>query len=721
MAQDRYTNNTTAYAHPQESNLLNIHKTMQYNATGQPVARVHVDGITLEGNVIVDTVSLSSSTLAALETINVIQSSTPWVISGTVIVSNFPTTSTVYQGTDPWRISGSVTVTNFTSTVNVASIPAITGTVVASNFTSTVNIASMPAVSGTVIVSNFTSTVQISNVVTISNTSFAITNFPTTSTVYQGTIPWVTTVTNWPALQYVNGVVYAVQSGTWNVGVTGNVTVDNFTSTVNVASMPAITGTVSVSNFTSTVVVSNTLTISNTSFAVTNFPTTSTVYQGTNPWAVTGNVIASVTGTVTQTLVPEAVDAFGRLRVSDPTTLGDYHHVSGENPEMILKTSGSGTGYANTLTSAYVLSVGTGTNDYAIHQSAMYHHYLPGKSQLINSSFVFGSPRSNTVNRVGYFDDLNGIFFEQAGDGTLAWVERRFVNGILTENRITQAYWNKNTCNTATTGLTVGAVNYGQAGSWTLDVTKTQLTYVDFQWLGVGRLRVGFVHDGLWVIAHEFYHSNTLPTVYWTQPSLPIRCEIRNTGTAVGTASMGQICATVMSEGGYFETGLVNSAHSTLLGRQLTNGGDTLPVIAIRLKNRFNNDLVRAIVRVQQIGMLCTNGPVYYELRRFNSHTAITGGSWQIYGDDSVVEYNTTATGYTDGIAVAGDFLSAAAAKGTTSQGSIDNPVANKRGFITQNYDSTNSNCYALIATALGNQNNIQVQVYGTMQWSETR
>jgi len=621
MAQDRYANNSTAYEHPQESNLLNIHKTMQYNASGQPVARVHVDGITLEGDVIVDTVSLSSSTLAALETINVIQSSTPWVVSGSVIVSNF------------------------------------------------------------------TSTVRVSNNVTITNTSFAITNFPTTSTVYQGTNPWTitgtVTVNNFPT----------------------SVTVTNFTSTVNVTSLPAISGTVVVSNFTSTVNVANTVTVN----------------QGTTPWQISGNVVASVTGTVTQALVPEATDAFGRLRVSDPTTLGDYHHVGGENPEMILKTSGSGTGSVNTLTSAYVLSVGTGTNDYAIHQSAMYHHYLPGKSQLINSSFVLGSPSTNTVKRVGYFDDYNGIFFEQAGDGTLAWVERRFINGTITENRITQSNWNKDTCNTSISGADSGAVNFGKFGSWTLDPTKTQLTYVDFQWLGVGRLRVGFVHNGLWVIAHEFYHSNTLPTVYWTQPSLPIRCEIRNTGAATGTAEMNQICATVMSEGGYFETGLVNSLNSSLLGRELTNGGSTLPVIAIRLKNSFNGLPVRGIVRIQQIGMLCTNGPVYYELRRFNSHTAITGGTWQSYGNDSIIEYNTTATGYSGGVAVAGDFLSAAASKGTTSQGSIDNPVANKRGFITQNYDSTDSNCYALVATALGNQNNIQIQVYGSIQWSETR
>lgn len=109
MAVDRYISTLSNYMHPQESNLLNIHKTMQYNATGQPVARVHVDGITLEGDVIVDTVSLSSSTLAALESINV-QNNVTATITGTVSVTNFPTTSTVFQGTSPWTITGTVNI-----------------------------------------------------------------------------------------------------------------------------------------------------------------------------------------------------------------------------------------------------------------------------------------------------------------------------------------------------------------------------------------------------------------------------------------------------------------------------------------------------------------------------------------------------------------------------------------------------------------------------------
>ena len=401
MAQDRYANNSTDYEHPQESNLLNIHKVMQYNATGQPVARVHVDGITLEGDVIVDTVSLSSSTLAALETVNVVQSSTPWVVTGTVVVSNFPTTSTVYQGTNPWVVTGTVVVSNFPTSVTVT---------------------------------NFTSTVVVSNTVTISNTSFAVTNFPTTSTVYQGTIPWVTTVTNWPALQYVNGTVYAVQSGTWSVGVTGNVTVDNFTSTVNVASLPAVSGTVAISslpaitgtvvvsnftstvrvdnfpnsvtvtNFTSTVYVSNTLTISNTSFAVTNFPTTSTVYQGTNPWNITGTVAISnpvtsvaITGTVQATFLDTEVTAFDEPLAIGITPVIQADAMYGLDPDFWVTSQLNGGVISITTNTTWEVQSGTSPGGYARLATAKYMTYQPGQGSMFRWTAAF-TAATNTIN-----------------------------------------------------------------------------------------------------------------------------------------------------------------------------------------------------------------------------------------------------------------------------------------------------------------------------------
>ena len=74
--------NTTAYEHPQETNLLNLHKSMEYDAEGKPVVRVRVDGgqVTISGDVVVDEVGLTAETLAALETTTVLQGTDPWII-----------------------------------------------------------------------------------------------------------------------------------------------------------------------------------------------------------------------------------------------------------------------------------------------------------------------------------------------------------------------------------------------------------------------------------------------------------------------------------------------------------------------------------------------------------------------------------------------------------------------------------------------------------------
>jgi hypothetical protein len=47
---DTSRNNTTDYAHPQETNLLNVHKAMEYNAAGEPVLRVNNAGAVVYNN-----------------------------------------------------------------------------------------------------------------------------------------------------------------------------------------------------------------------------------------------------------------------------------------------------------------------------------------------------------------------------------------------------------------------------------------------------------------------------------------------------------------------------------------------------------------------------------------------------------------------------------------------------------------------------------------------
>ena len=403
------------------------------------------------------------------------------------------------------------------------------------------------------------------------------------------------------------------------------------------------------------------------------------------------------------------IDAFGRQRISNPFTLADYSHVYGEETELLTKTSGTNSNVTFNIDQAKaILRVGTGANDFTIHQSRMYHHYMPGKSQLTFQSFNFTGYRAGTNKRIGLFDDYNGIFFEQSGDGTLSFVLRNNVSGTVSDQRITQNNWNIDKCNGS------------GASQFNIDITKTQLFTADFQWLGVGRLRAGFVHDGESVIAHEFYNSNNKPTVYWSNPNLPVRCEIRNYAVAVGTDTMDQICATVMSEGGYNEAGVDFSARN-LTARSVPTASQ-LPLVAIALKTGYYGKPNRSVVRSNMANIYTATEAITYELWRIPSTGQIVGGTWISANDESVVQYNISATSvnFASGILLdAGYCIAGGQGAGKfSSQSQIQTLSSAKRGYISQNIDSTNSNVFVIVGSGIGAGAS---NTFASLQWRETR
>lgn len=406
---------------------------------------------------------------------------------------------------------------------------------------------------------------------------------------------------------------------------------------------------------------------------------------------------------------PTNIDAFGRLRISNPFTLADYSHVYGEETELLTKTSGINSNVTFNINQAKaILQVGTGANDFTIHQSRMHHHYMPGKSQVTLQSFNFTGNRVGTNKKIGLFDDYNGIFFQQSGDGTLSLVLRSEVSGFVSEETITQNNWNIDKCNGS---------GFSQ---FNLDITKTQLFTADFQWLGVGRVRAGFVHDGKIVIAHEFYNSNNKPTVYWSNPNLPVRCEIRNYSTAVGTDTMDQICATVISEGGYNEAGIDFSARNTTKRSVPTTS--QLPLVAIALKTGYFGKPNRSVVRANMANIFTEDDAITYELWRIPSTGQIIGGSWISANDESVVQYNITATSvnFTSGMLIdAGYCIAGGQGAGKfNSQSQIQNLSSAKRGYISQNIDSTDSNVFVIVGSGIGANAS---DTFASLQWRETR
>ena len=419
-------------------------------------------------------------------------------------------------------------------------------------------------------------------------------------------------------------------------------------------------------------------------------------------------------------------DAFGRMRVSEPFTLGDYKHLYAIDPNFIDFTANGGTVTFNGNTASATLSTNNSTSSVSVHQTKFYHSYQPGKSQVILSSICFGYAQQNVTKRTGYYDDRDGIYFEQVGsntsnntdNGTLNFVIRSYTSGTPEETdvgsykrRVPQSQWNLDRCD-----------GTGPSG-FNINTSKTQLVYIDFQWLGVGRVRVGFVHDGAVILAHEYYHSNVLDKVYLSNPNLPVRCEIKNTGTTSG-GSMNQICSSVISEGGYNEAGIDWAVYSTARTTP-TPGQTALPVIALRLKNSFQSYPNRLSVRLNNLSLYAETNSIIYEVVKLPNAGSLANNTvpltWTSADSDSGCEYCVNADTYTVAHAdrLASGFVPSGSSQNSLSPVSTGLITAAKKNIIVQNYDSSNSEVYAVIVRTISNQSQATASVAAAVQWRE--
>jgi hypothetical protein len=419
-------------------------------------------------------------------------------------------------------------------------------------------------------------------------------------------------------------------------------------------------------------------------------------------------------------------DAFGRMRVSEPFTLGDYKHLYAIDPNFIDYTANGGTVVFGGNTASATLSTSNNTSSVSVHQTKFYHSYQPGKSQVILSSVVFGYAQQNVTKRTGYYDDRDGIYFEQVGsntsngtdNGTLNFVIRSFVTGTALETdigsykrRVPQSEWNLDPCD-----------GTGPSG-FNIDMSKTQLVYIDFQWLGVGRVRVGFVHEGVNILAHEYYHSNVLDKVYLSNPNLPVRCEVKNTGTTNG-GSMDQICSSVISEGGYNEAGIDWSVYSTARATP-TPGQTALPIIALRLKNTFQSYPNRLSVRLNNLSLYAETNSIIYEVVKLPNAGSLANNTvpltWTSADSDSGCEYCVNADTYTVANAdrLASGFVPSGSSQNSLSPVSTGSITAAKKNIIVQNYDSSNSEVYAVIVRTISSQSQATASVAAAVQWRE--
>lgn len=319
-----------------------------------------------------------------------------------------------------------------------------------------------------------------------------------------------------------------------------------------------------------------------------------------------------------------SIDAFARWRVSNPVTLFDSKQIHDNQPLFWddSQTSGSGTTSTHsTDEAATTISVGASTAGTRVRQTFQRFNYQPGKSQLILCTFGEFDTATGITKRVGYFDDDNGLYLE-SDEGTVSVGRRTYVTGSAVDTTVAQASWNLDT------------MDGNGASGITLDFTKTQIFIIDFEWLGVGRVRYGFVVDGIPVYCHELNNANSLTTVYMSTPNLPIRYEIANDGNGAAD-DFCHICSSVQSEGGQQRNGVLRHTDSGSVSG--LSSGTKYAILGIRLQS----GKVDGVVDLETLSLISTttNDQAHWELI-FNP--TVAGTFTYANQTDSLVQ---TATG----------------------------------------------------------------------------
>jgi hypothetical protein len=321
-----------------------------------------------------------------------------------------------------------------------------------------------------------------------------------------------------------------------------------------------------------------------------------------------------------------AVDAFGRARVSQPVTLFDSFHRYNLNERWVSSNTANTDVTFDANASTVSLNVDEQNGSKVIRETKRVFVYQPGKSLQILNTFVMNEPKANLVQKVGYYNDENGIFFQLSGN-TATFVLRSNTTGSIVNSVATQDNWS------------IDKLDGTGPSKITLDLTKAQISFFDIEWLGVGSVRCGFIIDGKYIHCHTFNHANIFDSVYMTTAMLPLRYEIENLGATDSSSTLKQICSAVISEGGYEPRGEPKSFGLNLNDqRTLSTLSTDFPVVSLRLNPDFIDDGV--IIREASVFGIST---AVYKIA-FVRDATISGAVWANVSSTSSVQYNSNST-----------------------------------------------------------------------------
>lgn len=354
------------------------------------------------------------------------------------------------------------------------------------------------------------------------------------------------------------------------------------------------------------------------------------------------------------------------------------------------------TGTASSTFSQYAggvfLNVGETAGDEIIRQSRNVVQYIPGRANEATFAIRLNQFEEGVRKRFGVFDEFNGTYFEKGVDDYYVVTRRNTPTGVV-ENRVPRAEWNVD--------------RFDGTGPSQLEFQedKIQMFSLEYEWYGAGVVEYKVIFDNNSYPLHRFNSAN-IETLPWSNtPYVPVRFELTNVAGTPGTHQILTGSTAVASEGDEGALGREKNATTPLAGITTETANVFQPILSIRLRSDRLNGVVIPIEF--QTATLDNTGLFYRVIR----DVELVGTDWQPVDDNSFIEYDYAATGFSGGSVIQTGYVA------PTNQGiSIKFPEVTIRQLGRNDMGTTAQTFTLLAATVQANKD-----VFSSLSWVEVR
>lgn len=240
------------------------------------------------------------------------------------------------------------------------------------------------------------------------------------------------------------------------------------------------------------------------------------------------------------------------------------------------------------------LTVTSTVGSKAVRQTRRYFRYIKGKPQYI---FISSNPNglvAGITKRFGHYDSDNGVFISLEGL-TPKIILRSKTSGSVVDTEYPLSVWDDKLDGTGFSGITI-------------DWSKNNLFIIDYAWLGAADIRFSVYHNGKPRVFHTIKTANTIETSWSQSAILPLRFEIENTASIIGS-TLELSCYSIQTDDGEVVAGSIKNDSTGVTS--LSVGTTEIVAFAIRLNTAFKGNIKPLVT---QLFMPSGNSTIYFRV-----------------------------------------------------------------------------------------------------------